>query len=83
MKNIGEKCVLSDLKVGQQAKVLDVLINETDLKIHLLEMGIVKDTVVKIKKVAPIGEPIVVELRGYELYLRKHELKKIYVEVLI
>lgn len=83
MKRIkGEKCFLSDLKVGQQAKVLDILINETDLKIHLLEMGIVKDTVVKIKKVAPLGEPFVVGLRGYELYLRKQELKKIYVEVL-
>ena len=44
MKNIGEKCVLSDLKVGQSAKVLKL--NETDKSIrrHLLDMGVTRDT---------------------------------------
>ena len=83
MKRIkGEKCFLVDLKIGQVAIILDILMDKKELKIHLLEMGIVKNTILKIKKVSPLGEPFVIEIRGYELYLRKHEMKKIYVEVL-
>ena len=79
---IGERCFLSDLKIGQLGKVLDIFIDVEDVKIHLSEMGIVKNTIVKIKKVAPLGEPVVIQLRGYELIMRKNELKKILVEVL-
>ncbi len=81
MKNIGEKCVLSDLKVGQSAKVLKL--NETDKSIrrHLLDMGVTRDTVVTVKKIAPMGEPIDISLRDYELCLCKTDLSKIEVEV--
>ncbi len=81
MKNIGEKCVLSDLKVGQSAKVLKL--NETDKSIrrHLLDMGVTKDTVVTVKKIAPMGDPIDISLRDYELCLCKTDLSKIEVEV--
>ena len=83
MKRIkGEKCTLSDLKVGQSCKILKINIDDLDLKRHLLEMGLTTNTMVKVKKVAPLGEPMVVELRGYELFLEKHELKRISVEVL-
>lgn len=82
MKSIGEKCVLSDLKVGQKAKVLKL--NETDKSIrrHLLDMGVTRDTVVAIKKVAPMGDPIDISLRDYELCLCKADLSKIEVEVI-
>lgn len=81
MKNIGEKCVLSDLKVGQSAKVLKL--NETDKSIrrHLLDMGVTRDTVVTVKKIAPMGDPIDISLRDYELCLCKTDLSKIEVEV--
>lgn len=81
MKNIGEKCVLSDLKVGQSAKVLKL--NETDKSIrrHLLDMGVTRDTVVTVKKIAPMGDPIDISLRDYELCLGKTDLSKIEVEV--
>ena len=83
MKRIkGEKCTLSDLKVGQSGKVLELNMDDVDLKRHLLEMGLITNTIVKIKKAAPLGESMVIELRGYELFLEKQELKKIYVEVL-
>ena len=83
MKRIkGEKCTLSDLKVGQSGKVLRLNMHDIDLKRHLLEMGLTVKTIVKIKKTAPLGEPMVIELRGYELFLEKQELKRIFVEVL-
>jgi len=81
MKKNGEKCVLSDLKVGQTAKILKL--NETNKAIrrHLLDMGIIKDTEVTIKKIAPMGDPIDISLRDYELCIRKADLSKIEVEV--
>lgn len=83
MKRIkGEKCKLSDLKVGQNAKIIEINIEDFELKRHLLEMGLTQNTLVNIKKVAPFGEPIVIEVRGYELFLEKYHLKSILVEVM-
>lgn len=82
MKKIGEKCVLSDLKVGQKAKVLKL--NETNKAIrrHLLDLGVTRDTIVTIKKIAPMGDPIDISLRDYELCLCREDLSKIEVEVI-
>ena len=82
LKNTGEKCVLSDLVVGQKAKVLKL--NETNKAIrrHLLDMGVTRGTEVTIKKIAPMGDPIDISLRDYELCLRKEDLRKIEVEVI-
>jgi len=44
-------------------------------------MGLIKNTIVFIKKIAPLKDPVIVELRGYELALRKEEMKHIVVEV--
>lgn len=83
MKRIkGEECNLLDLKIGQSAKILKVNIEDIDLKSHLLEMGLTVNTIVKIKKIAPLGEPIVIEVRGYELFLEKYHLSRIFVEVI-
>lgn len=83
MKRVkGEKCNLFDLKVGQTAEILEINIKDEDLKIHLLEMGLTPKTIVTIKKLSPFGEPIVIELRGYELFLEKEELKQILVKVI-
>ena len=82
MKKKGEKCVLADLLVGQSAKVLKL--NETNKAIrrHLLDMGLTRDTKVKIKKIAPMGDPIDISLRDYELCICKNDLSKIEVEVI-
>lgn len=45
-------------------------------------MGITKGTEILIKKIAPMGDPVDIELRGYELCIRKEEMKNIDVEVL-
>lgn len=82
MKKIGEKCVLSDLKVGQKARVLKL--NETNKQIrrHLLDMGVTRDTIITVKKIAPMGDPIDISLRDYELCICKNDLSKIDVEVI-
>ena len=82
MKTIGENCSLSELKIGQTAVVKSINIVNKDVKRHLLDMGLTKGTNVTIKKIAPMGDPIDILLRGYELAIRKSDLKQIEVEVL-
>ena len=60
---------LSDLKIGDSASVLTVG-GEGELRQHLLDMGIIPGTEVKVIKYAPLGDPIEVYLHGYELTLR-------------
>lgn len=82
MKKIGEKCLLSDLKVGQKARVIKLNENDKKIRRHLLDMGVTRDTEVTIKKIAPLGDPIDISLRDYELCIRKMDLSKIEVEVI-
>lgn len=82
MKKTGEICKLSDLKVGQRAKVLKLEITNKQIRRHLLDMGITRDTEVYIKKIAPMGDPIDIALRDYELAIRKADLQMIEVEVI-
>ena len=72
---------LSELEVGQKAKVLKLNIEDKQIKRHLLDMGITRGVEVKIKKIAPMGDPIDLEVRGYELCIRKADLAQIEVEV--
>lgn len=82
MKTIGEICSLSELKIGQTAVVKSINIANKDVKRHLLDMGLTKGTSISIKKIAPMGDPIDIVLRGYELAIRKADLKQIEVEVI-
>ncbi len=77
MKNKGQICNLSELKIMQQAIVTNINIKNKNVKRHLLDMGITKGVKIKIKKIAPMGDPIDIELRGYELAIRKKDLKDI------
>ena len=81
MKRTGEKCKLSELEVGQKAKVLKLNEEDKAIRRHLLDMGITRGVEITIKKVAPMGDPVDIELRDYELCLRKEDLTKIEVEV--
>lgn len=82
MKKTGEKCNLSELIVGQTARVINLKEDNKAIRRHLLDMGITRGVEIKIKKVAPMGDPIDLQLRDYELCIRKEDLKKIEVEVL-
>lgn len=77
-----EHAHLSDLKIGQRARVLGLHLDKPEVRRHLLDMGITKGTEILIKKIAPMGDPVDIELRGYELCIRKEEMKNIDVEVL-
>ena len=76
-----EKIPLSELLVGRSAIVTDIFsANET--KRRLMDMGITKRTRVLLRKVAPLGDPLEISLRGYELTLRKSEAQMISVVML-
>lgn len=79
---IGDHIVLSNLKKGQKAKVLFLNTTDSATRRKLLDMGITEGVQIKVKKIAPLGDPIDCELRGYELCLRKEDLKMIDVEVI-
>ncbi len=70
---------LAELKIGQDA-VLRTIGGQGELRHHLLDMGLTPGTEVTLRKVAPMGDPIEVELRGYELTLRLDDAAKIEVE---
>jgi len=71
---------LSELKVGEKCKVSRV-IAEAGIKRKLLDMGIVPGVEIHIQKVAPLGDPVDVLVKGYHLSLRREEAKAIAVEV--
>jgi len=71
---------LSQLKVGEKAKIVKV-IDTGILKRKLLDMGLVKEEKIKVKKVAPLGSPIDVLVKNTHLSLRKEEAEKILVEL--
>lgn len=73
---------LSDLNVGMKARIKKIDTPNPILKRRLLEMGITRGTEVEIKKVSPLGDPVDILIRGYELCLRKKDLKMIGVEVI-
>ena len=82
MKKTGEQCKLSELEVGQRAKVLKIKEENKAIRRHLLDMGVTRGVEITIKKIAPMGDPIDISLRGYELCIRKEDLKEIEVKVL-
>lgn len=70
---------LRDIPVGQSATVVK-LIGEGQIKRRIMDMGITKGTKVDVRKVAPLGDPIEVTVRGFELSLRKDEAQNVIVE---
>ena len=75
---MAEDKTLRDVPVGQSATVRR-LVGEGAIKRHIMEMGITKGEDVHVRKVAPLGDPIEVTVRGYELSLRKSEAESVLV----
>lgn len=65
-----------DLKMGETAKVVK-LNGEGPVKRRIMDMGITKGTEITVRKVAPLGDPIELTVRGYELSIRKDEAARI------
>jgi len=70
---------LKDVSVGQTGKV-KLLHGEGALKRRIMDMGITKGTEVYVRKVAPLGDPMEVTVRGYELSVRRTEAQEIEVD---
>ncbi len=70
---------LRDVQIGDTAKVVK-LHGEGAVKRRIMDMGLTKGVTVSVRKVAPLGDPIEVTIRGYELSLRKADAEMIEVE---
>jgi len=71
---------LSELSTGSKARILSFENNEVFLK--LMEMGCVPGEIIKVEKIAPLGDPISIAVAGYSLSLRLDEAENIFVEQL-
>ena len=70
---------LRDVPVGGTVKVIR-LAGEGALKCRIMDMGIIKGTDIYVRKVAPLGDPIEITVRNYELSIRKADAEIIEVE---
>lgn len=67
---------LSELKIGESS-VINVVGGEKSLRCRLLDMGLIPGTRVTLSKIAPMGDPLELSLRGYQLSIRKEDAEKI------
>ena len=67
---------LDKAAIGAKVKITKVG-GEGELRCRLLDMGLIPGTVVQVQKVAPMGDPIEIHLRGYELTIRKEDAAQI------
>lgn len=72
--------VLSDLLPGERGIVKKIL-GDSMIKRRIVDMGVVGGTVIEVQKFAPLGDPIEVKVRGFNLSLRKNEAEMIEVEI--
>ena len=70
---------LREVAVGQTVKVTK-LVGEGPVKRRIMDMGITKGTTLHVRKAAPLGDPIEITVRGYELSVRKADAEMVQVE---
>ena len=70
---------LKEVRIGETVKVSRIN-GSGPLKRRIMDMGIIKGTEIFIRKVAPLGDPVEVTVRGYELSLRRDDIEMIEVE---
>ena len=64
---------LAQLEIGKDAIIQSVECSDAALRKHILDMGLTKGTEITLVKVAPMGDPLEIRIRGYELTLRKED----------
>ena len=69
---------LADLAIGQQARVVRVE-GADEISLRLLEMGLTPGVTVKCLGLAPLGDPLELEVRGYRLSVRKSEAARVHI----
>lgn len=70
---------VDDLQIGQQG-VICYVGGEGALRLRFLDMGLIPGTAVRLQKVAPMGDPIQIQVRGYELTIRREDARMIGIE---
>lgn len=70
---------LDTIKPGEKAKVLS-LDGDREIKKRITEMGLTRGSVVEVERIAPLGDPMDIKVRGYRLSLRKEEASRVTVE---
>ena len=70
---------ICDLKPGQSGFIYNVEGNEKLVK-RLYALGAIEGTKISLKTIAPLGDPIIVSLRGFDLAIRKKDAKNIYIK---
>lgn len=71
---------LNELKTGDTGIIMSFK-GKGSLRKHMMEMGLVKGSDIEVKRVAPLGDPIEIKIKGYSLSLRKEEAKNIEIEI--
>ena len=69
---------INDLQIGEQGTITHVG-GEGALRLRFLDMGLIPGTAVRLQKVAPMGDPIQIQIRGYELTIRREDAKMIHI----
>lgn len=70
---------LRDARVGETLEVAKIN-GQGPAKRRIVDMGITKGTEIYVRKLAPLGDPVQINLRGYELTIRKHDAQNVMVE---
>lgn len=70
---------ISDLKVGQKG-IINKIDRNDNLAKRLLALGCINNTEIEVKKIAPLGDPIIIRFRGFDIALRKSDAKSIYLK---
>lgn len=71
---------LSEMKVGERGRISKVG-GSGQVHRRILDMGVIPPATVEVERIAPMGDPIWIRLRGYQLSLRKEEASNVHVEV--
>lgn len=72
---------LAMLKPGQQGRIIKLDAGLGAIRRRMMDMGVLPGELIKVEKIAPLGNPIEVTVRGYNLSLRKEEAREIEIEV--
>ena len=72
---------LSNVRKGKKAKIIDIS-NQGGVTRRMVEMGVTRGSIVEVTGIAPLGDPIDVKVKGYQLSLRKEEARSITVELI-
>jgi len=71
---------VSELKVGQTARIVTLLKGDRSYRHKLIAMGLIPGTEFTVSRIAPLGDPIEIQIRGFALSLRKNEANILQIE---